>query len=168
MSCKYTRQPAGANHRLKLWNFWRSFQNICGNIMGNSKLARHRFSWWIFYGFIFTLSCPCLDREVVFSSPVLLLEVICDMEQQEEVSSWQLEWPLTLCVRLPAAKLYRRHVKTTPCHRHQYVSDDRHAMWWYEFIYREISMLYCIEYLFRINLTRVSWPISCSDIWRKS
>ena len=64
MSCKYTRQPAGANHRLKLWNFWRSFQNICGNIMGNSKLARHRISWWILYGFIF--SCPCLDREVVF------------------------------------------------------------------------------------------------------
>ena len=54
--------------------------------MGNSKLARHRFSWWIFYGFIFTLSCPCLDREVVFSSPVLLLEG--DMEQQEPLGNW--------------------------------------------------------------------------------
>ena len=167
MSCKYTRQPAGANHRLKLWNFWRSFQNICGNIMGNSKLARHRFSWWIFYGFIFTLSCPCLDREVVFPLS-LSTGTIAGRWYGAAEASWQLEWPLTLCVWLPAAKLYRRHVKTTPCHRHQYVSDDRHAMWWYEFIYREISMLYCIEYLFRINLTRVSWPISCSDIWRKS
>ena len=143
MSCKYTRQPAGANHRLKLWNFWRSFQNICGNIMGNSKLARHRFSWWILYGFIFTLSCPCLDREVVFPLS-LSTGTIAGRWYGAAEASWQLEWPLTLCVWLPAAKLYRRHVKTTPCHRHQYVSDDRHAMWWYEFIYREISMLYCI------------------------